>query len=74
MDQSGGQKTRAVLVWSWWITVAILSSGCGGDPPPDPRREKYLADKQHCESISTTEAAQKACMTYRGWADGKYRR
>lgn len=67
---------NALLVWlRWMIPVAVvLLNGCGGDPAPDPRREKYLADKQYCESISDNEPAQKACMTYRGWADGKYTR
>ena len=60
---------------TWRLAVAaVLLGACGGDPPPDPGREKYLADKRHCESISEAEAAQKACMTYRGWPEGRYRR
>ena len=61
------------------LAAAVLLCACGGDggggdKPVDPGRAKYDADKAHCESVSTIEAAQKSCMTYRGWPDGKYRR
>lgn len=56
------------------LLLAACGSGGGGDKPADPGRAKYDADKAHCESVSTIEAAQKSCMTYRGWPDGKYRR
>jgi hypothetical protein len=55
------------------VLVAALVVGACGDAPPDPRREKYNADKARCESMSTEEAARKSCMTYRGWPDGKFR-
>jgi hypothetical protein len=57
-------------------TVVPLVNGCGGDRPAqqDPGRAKYEADRTHCDSISSIEAARKSCMTYRGWPDGKYRR
>ncbi|HEX8319592.1 hypothetical protein [Longimicrobium sp.] len=67
-EQFHGRFVRRV------IPLVVVLSGCGGDPPPDLGREKYMADKQHCESISDAEPAQKACMTYRGWPDGEYRR
>jgi hypothetical protein len=60
------------------LAAAVLLSACGGgeggSKPVDPGRAKYDADKAHCESVSNIEAAQKSCMTYRGWPDGKYRR
>lgn len=61
------------------LALAVLLGACGagsggGDKPADPGRARYDADKKHCESVSTIEAAQKSCMTYRGWSDGKYRR
>jgi hypothetical protein len=55
------------------VLVAALVVGACGDAPPDPRREKYNADKARCESQSVEEAARKSCMTYRGWPDGKFR-
>lgn len=65
-------RRRSILV----LLAALLPlAGCGGgERPPDPGRAKYEADKAHCESVSDVEAAQKSCMTYRGWPDGKYRR
>ncbi|HEY0037600.1 MAG TPA: hypothetical protein VGB66_12975 [Longimicrobium sp.] len=56
--------------------TAALLAGCAGDSAPadDLARAKYEADKAHCEAISTIEAAQKSCMTYRGWKDGKFDR
>jgi hypothetical protein len=56
------------------LLAACGGGGGGGDKPVDPGRAKYDADKAHCESVSSIEAAQKSCMTYRGWPDGKYRR
>lgn len=56
------------------VLLLCACGGGGGDKPADPGRAKYDADKAHCESVSTIEAAQKSCMTYRGWPDGKYRR
>ena len=56
------------------FVLLLCACGGGGDKPADPGRAKYDADKAHCESVSTIEAAQKSCMTYRGWPDGKYRR
>jgi hypothetical protein len=55
------------------VLVAALVVGACGDAPPDPRREKYNADKARCEAQSAEEAARKSCMTYRGWPDGKFR-
>ncbi|HEX6369570.1 MAG TPA: hypothetical protein VF006_11690 [Longimicrobium sp.] len=59
------------------LAAAVLLCACGGgggDKPVDSGRARYDADKAHCESVSNIEAAQKSCMTYRGWPDGKYRR
>lgn len=56
------------------LAVLLCACGGGGDKPADPGRAKYDADKAHCESVSNIEAAQKSCMTYRGWPDGEYRR
>ncbi|WP_420125287.1 hypothetical protein [Longimicrobium sp.] len=61
------------------LALAVLLGACGGgsgggDKAVDPGRAKYEEDKKHCESVSAIEAAQKSCMTYRGWPDGKYRR
>ena len=74
-------RRRSAFVHLWpALAAAVLLSACGGggdaggDKPVDPGRAKYDADKAHCESVSTIEAAQKSCMTYRGWPDGKYRR
>jgi len=59
--------------WRWALVAGALLGACGGgDSPPNPARRKYDADKQHCESISTSEAAQKSCMQYRGWRDGRF--
>jgi hypothetical protein len=58
--------------WRWVLVAAMVVGACG-DAPPDPRREKYNADKARCEAMSTEEAARKSCMTYRGWPDGKFR-
>jgi hypothetical protein len=54
--------------------VLLCACGAGGDKPVDSGRARYNADKAHCDSVSNIEAAQKSCMTYRGWPDGKYRR
>jgi hypothetical protein len=56
------------------LTAALLGCGKAGDTPPDPGRVRYEADRAHCDSISTNEPARNACMVYRGWPDGKYRR
>lgn len=65
--------------WRTAVLAAVLLSACGGagekeGGAPDPDYERYLADKRHCEAVSSLEAAQKSCMTYRGWPDGRYRR
>lgn len=60
--------------WRLIVSAAALLAACGGDPPPDPARARYDADKRHCESVSSDETAQKSCMTYRGWRDGKFKR
>ena len=67
---------RSIFVLLVPALSAVLLGACGGggDKPVDSGRAKYDADKAHCESVSTIEAAQKSCMTYRGWPDGKYRR
>jgi hypothetical protein len=57
-----------------FVLLLCACGGGGGDRPVDPGRAKYDADKAHCDSVSNIEAAQKSCMTYRGWPDGKYRR
>ena len=58
--------------WRWVLAGAMVLGACG-KAPPDPRREKYEADKARCEQTSQEEAARKSCMTYRGWPDGKFR-
>jgi hypothetical protein len=71
------RRRFTLFVHRWPASVLLLCAcggGGGGDKPVDPGRAKYDADKTHCESVSTIEAAQKSCMTYRGWPDGKYRR
>ncbi|HEX8694356.1 MAG TPA: hypothetical protein VF746_18185 [Longimicrobium sp.] len=65
--------------WRAAVLAAALLGACGGGggsegDASDPNYQRYLADKRHCESVSSLEAAQKSCMTYRGWVDGKYRR
>ena len=64
---------------SWRLPLALVASlvivgGCGGSGgTPDPRRQKYEADKAACEAGSPDEPARKSCMTYRGWPNGKFR-
>jgi hypothetical protein len=70
-----GEMTRAD--WRMAIVAAAVLGACGGgggEAAPDPNRQRYEADKKRCEEISSSEPAQKSCMTYRGWKDGKYRR
>jgi hypothetical protein len=57
-------------------SLTLTACGGGGDSAPkdDPARARYEADKAHCASVSTLEPAQRSCMTYRGWPDGKFRR
>ena len=57
------------------LLALVLGIGAcgGGDTPPDPRRQRYLADKSHCDSLSQDKGARKSCMTYRGWPDGSFR-
>jgi len=52
------------------LVLPLVACESGGDPV---RRERYRADKEHCERISTDEGARKSCMVYRGWPDGKFR-
>ena len=69
--------TRAAWTCRLALATSLLSAGsCGGGEPdrPDPARARYEADRAHCDSISSVEAARRSCMTYRGWPDGKYRR
>ena len=56
------------------LATLLVVAACGGPKQPDPARERYEADRAHCESVSGVEAAQKSCMTYRGWPNGKFRR
>ena len=66
--------TRALRRLSVFAFVPLLwplmACGAGGDPAA---RQRYEADKQKCEQQSQDEAAQKSCMVYRGWPDGKFR-
>ena len=55
------------------LLVVALGIGACGEAPPDPRRQRYEADKARCESLSQDSGARKSCMTYRGWPDGKFR-
>ena len=55
------------------MLAAVMVLGACGNAPPDPRREKYDADKARCEAGSTDKGAQRSCMTYRGWPEGKFR-
>ena len=64
--------------WALPLALAVsllLVGGCGGSggASQDPRRQKYEADKAHCEQVSPEQAGQRSCMTYRGWPDGKFR-
>jgi hypothetical protein len=79
MSTAAVPRHRSAFVHLWpALAAAVLLGACGGDAgggkPADPGRARYDADKAHCESVSNIEAAQKSCMTYRGWPDGKYRR
>jgi hypothetical protein len=80
MSTAAVPRRRSAFVRLWpALAAAVLLCACGGesgggDKPVDSGRAKYDADKAHCESVSNIEAAQKSCMTYRGWPDGKYRR
>jgi hypothetical protein len=58
--------------WMKMLVVALplLACNSAGDPA---RRERYEADKERCERGATDEGARKACMTYRGWPEGKFR-
>jgi hypothetical protein len=61
------------VVYGWLLaplTIVVLACGSGGDPAA---RQRYEADKQKCESLSADPGAQKSCMVYRGWPDGKFR-
>jgi hypothetical protein len=60
--------------WRAMVLAGVLLAACGGEQPPNPARERYEADKRHCDSVSADETARKSCMTYRGWKDGKFRR
>jgi hypothetical protein len=62
-------RTLAALL----LASALLSACGGGSTPPDPRRQKYDSDKAGCEAVSADKGAQKSCMTYRGWPEGKFR-
>jgi hypothetical protein len=53
--------------------LAVVALCACGNAPPDPRRERYDADKARCEAMSPDKPAQKSCMTYRGWPEGKFR-
>ncbi|HEX2079042.1 MAG TPA: hypothetical protein VHG08_15065 [Longimicrobium sp.] len=72
-------STRSLLLA---MGSAMLLAGCGGGEDAaaakqirDADRRQYEADKARCDSVSGgVEAAQKSCMTYRGWPDGKFRR
>jgi hypothetical protein len=76
MSTAAVPRRRSTFVHRWPVAAALLLCACGGggSKPVDPGRARYDADKAHCESVSDIEAAQKSCMTYRGWPDGKYRR
>lgn len=52
------------------VAVPLLACNSAGDPA---RRQRYDADKAHCERISTDEGARTSCMVYRGWPEGKFR-
>jgi hypothetical protein len=58
--------------WRWVLVAAAVVGACG-KTPPDPRREKYDADKARCEAMTQDKGAQRSCMTYRGWPEGKFR-
>lgn len=59
---------------SWLACMAAtVALGACAEVEPDPRRERYEADKRHCESVSQDASARKSCMSYRGWRDGKFR-
>lgn len=72
------RRSASVHLFPMIAALLLLSAcgggGSGGGKPVDSGRAKYDADKAHCDSVSAIEAAQKSCMTYRGWPEGKYRR
>jgi len=59
-----------------WVAILLLAfpliacNAAGGNPEA---RKRYEADKERCARVSADEGAQKSCMVYRGWPDGKFR-
>lgn len=68
----GADVDMQIRHWRWVVMASALVGACGGSDAPNPARQKYDADKRHCESISTSEEARKSCMQYRGWRDGRF--
>ena len=67
------QPRLPLVVAALLVLAASMVLGACGKAPPDPRREKYEADKARCEAGSTDAGARKSCMVYRGWPEGKFR-
>jgi len=68
--------TRALTPRERWVAILLLAfpliacNAAGGNPEA---RKRYEADKERCMRVSADEGAQKSCMVYRGWPDGKFR-
>ena len=78
-DLETEMSTRSLLLAMGLAMLLGACGGGGGDAAAakgirDADRQQYEKDKARCDTVSGgIEAAQKSCMTYRGWPDGKFR-